>query len=233
MVETMLKSVSTELERRATVAKPTAPEEIHLVAKSKHNPAQPTLPGIDPDLQQKLDFAKPGAGSNGKKKTVDADGRTTEPGEAREGASAGLLQAEASQDLLGGRLPDRAVNELSALEGNAGKPIYQMSKWWARRRSSVFRAMLIAAAMEAPARKHPDGSPVVDQDGIPVPDETEAVKGSLGRLLRQSPEGGQLQTSQGARLLHGRRHHAGRRLSAGLPSHGRRPESGGLVRREE
>jgi putative DNA methylase len=46
------------------------------------------------------------------------------------------------------------INELSRLEGNAGKPIYQMSKWWARRRSCVFRAMLIAAAMEAP--QNPD-----------------------------------------------------------------------------
>ena len=42
------------------------------------------------------------------------------------------------------------VNALSNLEGNAGKPIYQMSKWWARRRSSVFRSLLIAAATEAP-----------------------------------------------------------------------------------
>jgi len=42
------------------------------------------------------------------------------------------------------------INELSNLEGNAGKPIYQMSKWWARRRSSVFRSLLIAAATEAP-----------------------------------------------------------------------------------
>ena len=42
------------------------------------------------------------------------------------------------------------INALSKLEGNAGKPIYQMSKWWARRRSSVFRSMLIAAAAEAP-----------------------------------------------------------------------------------
>ena len=32
------------------------------------------------------------------------------------------------------------INALSALEGNAGKPIYRMSKWWARRRSCVFRA---------------------------------------------------------------------------------------------
>lgn len=47
--------------------------------------------------------------------------------------------------------PIAQVNALSNLEGNAGKPIYQMSKWWARRRSSVFRSMLIAAATEAPA----------------------------------------------------------------------------------
>ena len=42
------------------------------------------------------------------------------------------------------------VNEIAAIEGNAGKPIYQMSKWWARRRSSVFRAMLLASAIKAP-----------------------------------------------------------------------------------
>ncbi len=42
------------------------------------------------------------------------------------------------------------INQIAAIEGNAGKPIYQMSKWWARRRSSVFRAMLLAAAMKTP-----------------------------------------------------------------------------------
>ena len=47
--------------------------------------------------------------------------------------------------------PIAQINELSNLEGNAGKPIYQMSKWWARRRSCVFRSMLVAAATEAPA----------------------------------------------------------------------------------
>ncbi len=46
--------------------------------------------------------------------------------------------------------PIEPINALSNLEGNAGKPIYQMSKWWARRRSSVFRSLLIAAAVEAP-----------------------------------------------------------------------------------
>ncbi len=46
--------------------------------------------------------------------------------------------------------PILPVNQVAVIEGNAGKPIYQMSKWWARRRSSVFRSMLIAAATRAP-----------------------------------------------------------------------------------
>ena len=46
--------------------------------------------------------------------------------------------------------PILSVNQVAVIEGNAGKPIYQMSKWWARRRSSVFRSMLIAAATKAP-----------------------------------------------------------------------------------
>ena len=46
--------------------------------------------------------------------------------------------------------PILSVNQVAIIEGNAGKPIYQMSKWWARRRSSVFRSMLLAAGMKAP-----------------------------------------------------------------------------------
>ena len=46
--------------------------------------------------------------------------------------------------------PILPINQIASIEGNAGKPIYQMSKWWARRRSSVFRAMLIAGATKAP-----------------------------------------------------------------------------------
>ena len=42
------------------------------------------------------------------------------------------------------------INQIAAIEGAAGKPIYQMSKWWARSRSSVFRSMLLAAAIKAP-----------------------------------------------------------------------------------
>src|SRR2546428_6984914 len=46
--------------------------------------------------------------------------------------------------------PILPINQIAVIEGNAGKPIYQVSKWWARRRSSVFRSMLLAAAMKAP-----------------------------------------------------------------------------------
>src|SRR5687768_16410652 len=46
--------------------------------------------------------------------------------------------------------PILPVNQVAIIEGNAGKPIYQMSKWWARRRSSVFRSMLIGASVKAP-----------------------------------------------------------------------------------
>lgn len=45
------------------------------------------------------------------------------------------------------------INQVASLEASSGalvKPIYQMSKWWARRPSSVFRSMLLAAAMKAP-----------------------------------------------------------------------------------
>jgi len=46
--------------------------------------------------------------------------------------------------------PILPINQIAIIEGNAGKPIYQMSKWWARRRSSVFRSLLLAASMKAP-----------------------------------------------------------------------------------
>lgn len=52
--------------------------------------------------------------------------------------------------------PILPINELAALEASSGatkKPIYQLSKWWARRQPSVFRSMLIAAATKAPDDK--------------------------------------------------------------------------------
>jgi putative DNA methylase len=68
------------------------------------------------------------------------------------------------------------INALSALEGNAGKPIYQMSKWWARRRSCVFRALLLAAAMEAPTQKDANGNTLIGSEGKPLIDEDAAAQ---------------------------------------------------------
>ena len=48
----------------------------------------------------------------------------------RSGARGRLLSKAALEEVLG--------SFDTIIEGNAGKPIYQMSKWWARRRSSVF-----------------------------------------------------------------------------------------------
>lgn len=49
--------------------------------------------------------------------------------------------------------PILKVNGIAGLEARSGaatKPIYKEMKWWARRQSSVFRSMLIAAATKAP-----------------------------------------------------------------------------------
>jgi putative DNA methylase len=49
--------------------------------------------------------------------------------------------------------PVLPINRIAALEASSGalkKPVYLMSKWWARRQSSVFRSLLLSAAMKAP-----------------------------------------------------------------------------------
>src|SRR5262245_36796845 len=49
--------------------------------------------------------------------------------------------------------PILPINHIAGPEmssGAAKKPIYTWQKWWARRSSHVFRAMLIAAATKAP-----------------------------------------------------------------------------------
>lgn len=144
------------------------------MSKSKAHPDQYNLPGVDPDLQGKLDFAKPPSPkSNG---TVKSECGPPNLGKPVKVKVPDFANSNRPKTCLEVDFPIVPVNELSALEGNAGKPIYQMSKWWARRRSSVFRAMLIAAAMEAPVKKLPDGSPMLDDQGIPVPDETETAK---------------------------------------------------------
>ncbi len=47
-------------------------------------------------------------------------------------------------------IPVNAISTLEASSGASTKPIYQISKWWARRQSSVFRSILLAAATRCP-----------------------------------------------------------------------------------
>ncbi|HVA45324.1 MAG TPA: hypothetical protein VNH11_02965 [Pirellulales bacterium] len=147
------------------------------MAKPKAAPDQLTFPGVELDSQDKFDFALPGGRRAARR--ADEDDESHLPPNL--GQPVKLLVPDFSdpnrpKTCLEVDFPIVPINALSILEGNAGKPIYQMSKWWARRRSCVFRAMLIAAATQAPFRKHPDGSPVLDENGRPLPDDTEAAK---------------------------------------------------------
>jgi putative DNA methylase len=47
-------------------------------------------------------------------------------------------------------VPINAIAQVEMSSGATRKPIYQMSKWWARRSSIVFRSLLLAAATKAP-----------------------------------------------------------------------------------
>lgn len=49
--------------------------------------------------------------------------------------------------------PILPINQVAAIEGNVGKPIYRISKWWARRRSSVFRSILLASVIKSPSNE--------------------------------------------------------------------------------
>lgn len=144
------------------------------MARTRTN--QPTLPGMAPDLQKELGLATADASKNGKTKITDAESGPINIGKAVKVIVPDFANPKRPKTCLEVDFPIVPINALSRLEGNAGKPIYQMSKWWARRRSSVFRAMLIAAAMQAPIKTKADGSPELDAEGIPVPDITEASK---------------------------------------------------------
>lgn len=85
-----------------------------------------------------------------------------------------------SERLIEHDFPIVALNPLSARERNAFKPVYKMHKWFARRSSSIFRAILLGAALphqqdgqktelmqefyrphtDDPRLRRPDGSPL-------------------------------------------------------------------------
>lgn len=88
------------------------------------------------------------------------------------------------------------VNHLATIEGNASKPIYQMSKWWARRRSSVFRSILLSAAMKAPEDQSKAAKTVWD-----VYYGNHQARGSMAHLKVVEPfMGGGTTMVEGSRL---------------------------------
>ena len=49
--------------------------------------------------------------------------------------------------------PIEPINKIATIEGKGSgalKPVYQVMKWWARRRSTVFRSILLSAVIKAP-----------------------------------------------------------------------------------
>lgn len=107
------------------------------------------------------------------------------------------------------------INQIAIVEGNAGKPIYQMSKWWARRRSSVFRSMLLAAAMKAPD------------------DESKAAKAVWDVYYANHQKHGTLYPSESRRPVHGGWNDSSGRLPLGNADVRLRSQPGRLVRSEK
>lgn len=106
-----------------------------------------TLPGMEEVAEPVANYGTKSKAKNGKKK------KGYEPpnlGKAVKLPVPDFDDPNRPKTCLEVDFPIAPINALSNLEGNAGKPIYQMSKWWARRRSSVFRSLLIAAATQAP-----------------------------------------------------------------------------------
>ncbi|MBI2571914.1 MAG: DUF1156 domain-containing protein [Candidatus Schekmanbacteria bacterium] len=88
------------------------------------------------------------------------------------------------------------VNQVATIEGNAGKPIYQVSKWWARRRSSVFRSLLLSASMRAPKDPLEAGKAVWD-----VYYANHQKRGALSKIKVVDPfMGGGTTIVEGSRL---------------------------------
>jgi len=98
-------------------------------------------------------MAKRSGGSGGQTKAqhvAQEVARAVGAGRAVESETVDFSDPNRPKTCLEVDFPILPVNQVAVIEGNAGKPIYQMSKWWARRRSSVFRSLLLAAATKAP-----------------------------------------------------------------------------------
>ncbi len=199
------------------------------VARSKVSLDQSSFPNIDFELQPALSLDEPQEISG----TGPDETKPANLGQAVIVPVANFSDSRRPKTCLEVDFPLLPINALSQLEGNAGKPIYQMSKWWARRRSSVFRAILFAAAMEAPTKKHLNGAPILDSEGIPVPDETEAARAVWEAYYANHQRAGNFRTLKvldcfmggGTTLVEGSR--------LGFQVAGVDLESGGLVRSQK
>lgn len=79
--------------------------------------------------------------------------RTSEPGKTVALETVDFNDPHRPKTCLEIDFPILPINQVATIEGKGSgalKPIYQMSKWWARRRSNVFRSILLAAATRAP-----------------------------------------------------------------------------------
>ena len=111
--------------------------------------------------------------------------------------------------------PILPINHVAAIEGNAGKPIYQMSKWWAQATVQCFPFHAHCRSHQGPRRSGRGG------------------QGRVGQLLRQPPEERRLPQAQGGRHLHGRRHDGRRGFTPRYADVRQRPEPRCLARREK
>lgn len=85
--------------------------------------------------------------------------------------------------MTGDRYIERAfpivqLNPLSVRERNAFKPVYKMHKWFARRSSSIFRAILLGAAL-----------PYEGEDGKPIDLMEEFYRGHGDDPRLKRPDG--------------------------------------------
>ncbi len=114
------------------------------------------------DNRQRLlpDMPEDGNGKNGRKANgANGNGNACEPpnlGKAIRLPVPDFNDPNRPLTCLEVDFPIEPINALAKVEvssGPARKRVYCMSKWWARRASSVFRAMLVAAATEAPGKR--------------------------------------------------------------------------------
>jgi len=93
-------------------------------------------------------------GTTNKKDQIAAEiARAVDAGRAVEVETVDFNDPNRPKTCLEIDFPILPINQIAAVESSSGaatKPVYQMSKWWARRPSSVFRSMLLAAAVKAP-----------------------------------------------------------------------------------